>query len=92
MDRAGLAELFSALGPVSIRRMFSGYGIGAEGVTFALALRGIVLLKVDDATRPWFAAEGSKPFQDEARGRTVTVNSYWSRPERLYDDPDDLAE
>jgi len=92
MDREAPAELFSALGPVSIRRMFSGYGIGAEGVTFALAKRGIVLLKVDDATRPRFVAAGSKPFQYEARGRTVTVNSYWSLPERLYDDPDDLAE
>lgn len=92
MDREALAELFSALGPVSIRRMFSGHGIGAEGVTFALALRGVVLFKVDETTRPRFAAEGAKPFQYEARGRTVTVNSYWSLPERLYDDPDELAE
>ena len=52
----------------------------------------MVLLKVDDATRLRFEAEGSKPFQYEARGRTVTVGSYWSLPERLYDDPEELAE
>jgi DNA transformation protein len=92
MDREALAELFSVLGPVAIRRMFSGHGISAEGVTFALALRGIVLLKVDETTRLRFVAEGSKPFQYEARGRTVTVNSYWSLPERLYDDPDELVQ
>ncbi len=88
MDREALAEL----GPVTIRRMFSGYGISIDGVTFALALRGVVLLKVDDATRPRFETEGSKPFQYDARGRTVTVGSYWSLPERLYDDPEELAE
>lgn len=92
MDREALAELFAELGPVTIRRMFSGHGISADGVTFALALRGVVLLKVDDATRLRFEAEGSKPFQYEARGRTVTVGSYWSLPERLYDDPEELAE
>ena len=92
MDREALAELFAELGPVTIRRMFSGHGISVDGVTFALALRGVVLLKVDDATRPRFETEGSRPFQYEARGRTVTVNSYWSLPERLYDDPEQLAE
>jgi DNA transformation protein len=91
MDREALAELFAELGPVTIRRMFSGYGISVDGVTFALALRGTVLLKVDDATRPRFETEGSKPFQYEARGRAVTVGSYWSLPERLYDDPEELA-
>lgn len=91
MDREALAELFAELGPVTIRRMFSGYGISVDGVTFALALRGVVLLKVDDATRPRFETEGSKPFQYDAGGRTVTVGSYWSLPERLYDDPEELA-
>lgn len=91
MDRDFLIDLFSEFGPVALRRMFSGYGVVADDVNFALVLRGAVLLKVDDMTRARFEAEGSKPFQYDARGKTVTVNSYWYLPERLYDEPEELA-
>jgi DNA transformation protein len=91
MDRDFLIDLFSGFGPVSLRRMFSGYGVVADDVNFALVLRGAVLLKVDDVTRTRFEAEGSKPFQYDARGKTITVNSYWYLPERLYDEPEELA-
>ena len=37
MDRDYLAELFAGFGPVTIRRMFSGFGISADGINFALA-------------------------------------------------------
>lgn len=91
MDRDFLIDLFAEFGPVALRRMFSGYGVVADDVNFALALRGALLLKVDDTTRARFEAEGSKPFQYDARGKTVTVNSYWHLPERLYDEPEELA-
>ena len=38
MDRDFLIDLFSDFGPVTIRRMFSGFGISADGTNFALAL------------------------------------------------------
>ncbi len=44
MDRDFLIDLFADFGPVTIRRMFSGFGISADGVNFALALRGGRLL------------------------------------------------
>jgi len=37
MDRDFLIDLFADFGPVTIRRMFSGYGISADGINFALA-------------------------------------------------------
>ena len=40
MDRDFLIDLFADFGPVAIRRMFSGFGISADGINFALALRG----------------------------------------------------
>ena len=40
MDRDFLIDLFADFGPVTIRRMFSGFGISADGTNFALALRG----------------------------------------------------
>ena len=39
VDRDFLIDLFADFGPVTIRRMFSGFGISADGTNFALALR-----------------------------------------------------
>jgi DNA transformation protein len=91
MDRDFLIDLLADFGPVTIRRMFSGFGISADGTNFALALRGGLFLRADEQTIPRFEAEGSKPFQYQTRAKTVTVNSYWQLPERLYDDPEDLT-
>jgi DNA transformation protein len=92
MDRDFLIDLFAGFGPVTIRPMFSGFGISADGTNFCMALRGGLYLRADDQTIPRFEAEGSKPFQYQTRAKTVTVGSYWQLPERLYDDPDELTE
>jgi DNA transformation protein and related proteins len=91
MDRDFLIDLFAGFGPVTIRRMFSGFGISADGTNFALALRGGLYLRADEQTISRFEAEGAKPFQYQTRARTVTVGSYWQLPERLYDDPEELT-
>jgi DNA transformation protein len=92
MDRDFLIDLFADFGPVAIRRMFSGFGISADGTNFALALRGGLYLRADEQTIPRFEAEGSKPFSYQTRVKTVTVASYWQLPERLYDDPEELTD
>src|SRR3954451_369924 len=91
MDRDFLIDLFSDFGPVTIRRMFSGYGISADGINFALALRAGLYFRADSVTIPQFEAEGSQPFSYQTRTRTVTVNSYWQLPARLFDDSEDLS-
>src|SRR5262245_21115713 len=91
MDRDFLIDLFSNFGPVTIRRMFSGYGISADGTNFALALRSGLYFRADEATIQQFEAEGSKPFQYPTRAKTVTVNSFWELPARLFDDTDELS-
>jgi DNA transformation protein and related proteins len=92
MDREFLSDLFSHFGPVTLRRMFSGYGISADGTNFALALRAGLYFRADEETIPRFEAEGSKPFQYQTRAKTVMVNSYWELPARLFDDPEELSE
>src|SRR5207344_2271496 len=91
MDREFLIDLFADFGPVTIRRMFSGYGISADGTNFALALRSGLYFRADEQTIPQFEAEGSQPFQYQTRAKTVTVNSYWQLPARLFDDPEELS-
>ncbi|RZN25796.1 competence protein TfoX [Bradyrhizobium sp. Leo121] len=92
MDREFLIDLFADFGPVTIRRMFSGYGISADGTNFALSLRAGLYFRADEETIPRFEAEGSKPFQYQTSTRTVTVNSYWQLPARLFDDSEELAQ
>ena len=92
MDRDFLIDLFSDFGPVTIRPMFSGFGISADGINFALALRAGLYFRADEEAIPRFEAEGSTPFQYQTRARTVTVNSYWQLPARLFDDPEELTD
>ena len=91
MDRDFLIDLFADFGPVTIRKMFSGFGISADGINFALALRAGLFFRADETTIPQFEAEGSKPFQYQTSTKTVTVNSYWELPARLFDDSEELS-
>jgi len=91
VDHERLKELFSAFGPVSIRRMFGGAGVFAEEIMFALISDGDLYFKADEETIPAFHAEGAGPFVYGARGRRV-VMSYWRLPDRLLDDPEELAQ
>ena len=90
MDPEHIIELFAAFGRVSVRRLFGGYGIYADGTMFALASRGVIYLKADDETAAAFAREGQGLFTYGAKGKRM-VMSYWRLPDRLYDDPDELA-
>ena len=92
MDREFLTDLFADFGPVTIRPMFSGHGISVDGVNFAMALRAGLYFRADEVTIPQFEAEGSKPFQYQTRAKTVTVNSYWQLPARLFDDTEELSQ
>lgn len=89
-DPEAIRELFSAFGTISVRRMFGGHGVFADGMMFALEQGGELYLKADDLTIPKLAAENSEPFIYRARGREIAL-SYWRLPERLYDEPDEFA-
>lgn len=78
------------LGPVSVRRMFGGAGVYADGVMFALVADDTLYFKADDETKHSFTAEGLQPFTYDGGGRTVTL-PYWRAPERLLDDPDEMT-
>lgn len=92
MDRDFLVDLFAPFGAVAIKRMFSGYAVSADEVTFALVIRDSLYFRVDEANLASFEAEGSQPFQYTTKARAVTVKSYWRLPDRLLDDPDELAD
>jgi DNA transformation protein and related proteins len=95
LDPEFIRELFAPFRPVTVKRMFGGAGIWADGLMFGLVFDGAIFLKVDDESIPDFAREGSRPFvytRAKSKGRVGRASlSYWRLPERLYDDPDELA-
>ena len=71
--------------------MFGGAGIYADGVMFGLVAGGVIYLKADEHNVSAFEAEGLAPFTYPTRNGKRGVMSYRLMPERLYDDPDELA-
>ncbi len=89
MDADGLKELFEPFGAVTVKRMFGGHGVYAEGLCFAVESGGEVFLKVDAQSQPDFSAAGSSPFIYVARGKPMTT-SYWRLPAKAHDEADEL--
>ncbi|MBV9991478.1 MAG: TfoX/Sxy family protein [Alphaproteobacteria bacterium] len=84
-------DLFAAFGPIKAKRFFGGEGLYAGAVMIGMVFDDVIYFKTDDETRKAFAAEKSKPFTFEKGGKTV-VTTWFAIPDRLYDDPDELAE
>jgi DNA transformation protein and related proteins len=95
LDPDFIRDLFASFGPVTVRRMFSGAGIFSDGLMFGLILRDVIYLKADESTIAGFEREGCAPFtytRGKQSGRpSEHALPYWRVPERLYDDPDELA-
>lgn len=92
MDQDGLHELFAPVFPVTVKRMFGGYGIYGPAGIFAIAVDGGLFFKVDDSTRARWEAAGSAPFSYEKKTGQQAVMSYYALPEDAYDDPEALRE
>jgi DNA transformation protein and related proteins len=92
VDPHHIAEMFAGFGPVSVRRMFGGAGVFADGLMIGLVSDGVIFLKADETDIPRFEHEGMRAFSYRRKDRMQTINSFWRMPERLYDEPDELAE
>jgi DNA transformation protein len=85
-----LKDALSGLGPVSVRRMFGGAGVYADGVMFALVADDTLYLKADGETKRAFEAEGLGPYGYDGHGKRIDL-PYWRAPEHLLDDADEMA-
>lgn len=89
MDAEAIRDVFRALGPVHIRKMFGGQGVYRDEVMFALEARGELYLKTDSETVDVFRSLESRPFTYTARDGTNTIMSYWLMPEAALEDEDE---
>ena len=86
-----LREQMAGFAPVSRRRMFGGAGIFRDGLMFALVADDVLYFKADEQGAEAFKAEGLEPFSYPTKTGTRTLTTYWRAPERLLDDPDEMA-
>jgi len=91
MDNLDIEEMFRALGPVSIKRMFGGKGVYHKGEIIAVEVRDEMLLKADEISAPEFAKAGARQWAYEGKGGKAINMPYWSVPEEAYDDSDVMA-
>lgn len=84
-------DLFREFGPIALKRFFGGEGIYSGDVMIGMIFSDVVYFKTDEETRKLFLAERTKPFTFKKGGETV-VTGWYALPDRLYDDPDELAE
>ncbi|HWA89942.1 MAG TPA: TfoX/Sxy family protein [Rhizomicrobium sp.] len=84
-------DLFASFGPIVLKRFFGGEGIYAGPRMIGMVFDDTIYFKTGAETRKAFEAEGCKPFSFEKGGETV-VTTWFALPDRLYDDPDELAE
>ncbi len=79
MDAAGLQKFFEPFAAVTIKGMFGGRGVYADGLMFALQAGDDIYLKTDAVSAPRFKAAGSRPFVYRSpMGPRET--SYWRLP------------
>ncbi len=83
-------DLFAEFGRIELRRMFGGEGIYANDTMFGLVVDDRIYFKTDDATRVAYVAEHCDPFTYMKKGKRTSL-SYFAIPERLYDEPEELA-
>lgn len=84
-------DVLRDLGPVTVKRMFGGAGVYADGVMFGLIENDALHLKADATTKRAFEDEGQGPFVYQGATKLISID-YWRVPERLYDDPDEMAD
>ena len=92
MDKADIEDMFASIGTVTIKRMFGGKGVYADGRILAIELNGEMLLKGDDKSGPLYAEAGGRhwTYTHNKTGKEVAM-PYWSVPEDAFDDSDEMA-
>src|SRR5262245_60182675 len=91
MEPADIRDMFAVFGTVDVRRMFGGAGIYSDGTRYASLDDGVIYLKVDEENAASFERENLPPFAYATKDGKRGIMSYRRMPDRLYDDPEELA-
>ncbi len=85
-------ELLSAVGRVSARRMFGGFGLTCESMNFAFIVSDTLYIKVDAENRAQFERAQCEPFRYNKKSGEVAVMSYFTVPPEAMESPGEMAQ
>jgi len=86
---AHVRDLFGGLGPIDIRRMFSGAGVYLDDAMFAVIFEdGLIYMRGDLELGPAYEAEGSEQWVYDGKNKPVAM-PFWRLPDSAMDDPDE---
>jgi DNA transformation protein len=85
-----LFDVLAPLGKIEMKRFFGLDGIKADGAMLGFVLDEKIYFRTDEESRRVYAEEGSKPFTFDKKGEAI-VTSYYTIPDRLYDEPEELV-
>jgi len=86
-----LRDQLAPLGRITMRRMFGKTGVFCDGFMLGMVRDNTLYFRVDDDNRAVFKeAESFPPLNYEKKGGTIDL-AFWRAPERLFDEPDELA-
>ena len=85
-----VVEALRGFGPVTVRRMFGGWGLYRDGVFFALIAGDTLYFKGDDENIPEMQRASPGPFVFEKKGEPITTH-YYAVPEDAFEDRDVMA-
>ena len=85
-------DLFREFGPIALRRFFGGEGICSGEIMLGMVFSDTIYFKTDETTRRAFLAERTKPFTFKKHNGETVVTSWYALPDRLYDEPEELAQ
>jgi DNA transformation protein len=94
---AYLPEVFREFGPVSVRKMFGGYGVYHDGLMIGLIADDTLYLKVDAQSVAEFETLDLPQFKYPKRnkgnkGNKLVGMSYYQAPADALEDPDEMRE
>lgn len=85
-------DLFAPFGKIAVRRMFGAEGMFRDGLMFGIVYEERIYFKTSEESCRAFIAEGAGPLYYKMKNAEGILTSYYELPDRLYDDPDELAE
>ena len=87
-----LRDQLSPLGRVTMRRMFGKTGVFCDGVMLGMVSDNTLYVRVDDENRATFREAAAFPPLNYAKKGEMIDLAFWRVPDRLMDEPDELAE
>ena len=85
-----LKEVFAEFGPITLRKMFGGYGIYYKGLMFALVDDDMLYLKTDEKNSDYFQKAGLSQFEYDKKDKVVKM-SYYQAPDEIMEDREAAA-